>query len=277
MPSSWRASGLSRDTFERAILLPSPIIFSRLFLMSFSCCDVLLFLGIYHSLTSSFIFLELQTEDPHHNPWEAESQPWPSSTTSVFPPPPPPTRIELPPRPQSPEISLGTAVTKAILVSSKPSSPGASSPTSHSRTVSFSLPPTSPQRQSRTLSAPTRRPPSGDVIELRPIGGYGSTSIEGRSQIVFPGAYSRSSSAPASPSFFRDGCPRPSTAPAALPSLRDVLLLPITLPLSVPRAVVSLGFQAFVFSLVCGVTVIRIGAAAVEAVVFGRDSGRPRR
>lgn len=59
-------------------------------------------------------------------------------------------------------------------------------------------------------------------------------------------------------------------------SMWDVILLPITIPLAIPRMLVTFSFRAFVFGLVCGVTVVRVGASAVRTLVFGREVRRPR-
>lgn len=60
-------------------------------------------------------------------------------------------------------------------------------------------------------------------------------------------------------------------------SMWDVLLLPVTVPLAIPRLIVDMSFRAFVFGLVCGVTLVRVGTAAFGSLVLGRrDVRRPR-
>ncbi|KAG9015902.1 hypothetical protein FRB90_004242 [Tulasnella sp. 427] len=61
---------------------------------------------------------------------------------------------------------------------------------------------------------------------------------------------------------------RPPTAVAY--SLWDIVCLPLTIPLAISRNVISFSFKTFVFGVVFGVTVMRLGAHAVGVRVLGR-------
>lgn len=156
-----------------------------------------------------------------------------------------------PPRTASTTVSSNAAT-------GAPTSPGTARPRSSQsqsgRSISFSMPSSPPRRQSRALSN-SNNPPSSSIA-LRRLSDYGSTSE------------------PDSPGFDSDSTERGGRRSWTRTTLWDIVMLPITVPLAIPRMLVSFSFRAFVFGVVCGVTVFRLGTAAVSSAIGGRNVRR---
>jgi len=73
-----------------------------------------------------------------------------------------------------------------------------------------------------------------------------------------------------SPSPPRFSYRRPPPPESSLFSVWDVALLPVTIPFAVTRVMVSFSFRAFAFGVVCGVTLVRLGAQSVQHLILGR-------
>ncbi|KAG8949618.1 hypothetical protein FRC04_008364 [Tulasnella sp. 424] len=64
--------------------------------------------------------------------------------------------------------------------------------------------------------------------------------------------------------------PRQRPPPPVVYSLWDILCLPLTIPFAITRNAISFSFRTFIFGVVFGVTVVRLGAHAVGGRFLGR-------
>jgi len=65
----------------------------------------------------------------------------------------------------------------------------------------------------------------------------------------------------------------PTSSHSPLPntySLLDMMLLPVTVPFTLSRVMLTFSVRTFVFGVVFGVTLVRIGSNAVTGALFGR-------
>ncbi|KAG8988217.1 hypothetical protein FRB93_004164 [Tulasnella sp. JGI-2019a] len=141
--------------------------------------------------------------------------------------------------------------------------PASTSPSPHSPRISLTLP-SSPRRQPRAVSGGENSKPGASTtsIQMQPMHSANYGTIDAQDQQPQYPQYNTASSGDSSPTHQvgRSRRPRDEASSNGIPSM-----------------VVGFSFKAFVFGLVCGVTLARVGAAAFSVVVLGRrDTRRPR-
>ncbi|KAG8859071.1 hypothetical protein FRB96_004641, partial [Tulasnella sp. 330] len=248
-------------------------------------------------------------DNPHQSPWNEEKGKAPAVEHLGRPGRPayhqqasyieePPSTTDSRRSSSSGEIHPTTEVTKAIPVPTisplptsstiRPASPPvrSTSPTLP-HAISFSLPAASPCRHSQILSASSgasgsSKPGSSTTsIPMQPMHSRDDGTMDNQPQQYPQYLSAASSSESSSPSYDisqpRRTTPNGRSSSRNAMSIWDVLLLPVTVPLAIPRFFADISFRAFVFGLACGVTLVRVGTAALTAVVLGRrDVRRPR-
>ncbi|KAG9003316.1 hypothetical protein FRB94_003200 [Tulasnella sp. JGI-2019a] len=222
-----------------------------------------------------------RSQDSNQNPWAA-SNATTMATEQDRPErpryPPQASYIEEPPTTctteSSAEIHPTTEVTKAMHVpiispvtpttqTVEAPPPASTSPSPHSPRISLTLP-SSPRRQPRAVSGGENSKPGASTtsIQMQPMHSANYGTIDAQDQQPQYPQYNTASSGDSSPTHQvgRSRRPRDEASSNGIPSM-----------------VVGFSFKAFVFGLVCGVTLARVGAAAFSVVVLGRrDTRRPR-